>query len=278
MAEIEGVIDYIDQVKVFVESHIEYLEEILLEDNYLASRTEGVHICCSGLNRIIDQMKALPFQEFNDQDWNYIMTALSGLYEQLAIFQNLLEEAVDYDNKRPELTRQRKQALEVYQKTTEQQQQERALKLAETQLQAEQQRAKNIEDSILEQQLIQKNNQQKYTLDDLVDIFKTRLGEITPELLAGDKQKRFLDLYNHLKQVLLQAQHLSPEAESILTNMVLLKYMDHLEKECIRKLAELEQNPNLSPQNKKIMGATLQSELMKDKAEIRKALDLFRKG
>lgn len=38
MAEIEGVIDYIDQVKVFVESHIEYLEEILLEDNYLASR------------------------------------------------------------------------------------------------------------------------------------------------------------------------------------------------------------------------------------------------
>lgn len=278
MQQVIDIINLINNVKITVKRHIRYIDKILQNDDIESPMAESVEKCYEGLRIIIQDYEALPHEKLAKKDREHIVSDLSDLYHQLDIFKELLQEAIDYDNKRPELAKRRKQALELYQKTTEQQQQELALKLAEAQLQAEQQRAKNLEASILEEQLRQRNNSKNYTLDDLTDIFKTRLDEVTPELLAGDKQKKFADIYNHLKVVLLEANHLSKDEESILTNVVLLKYQDHLEKECIRKLAELEQNPNLSPQNKKIMSATLQSELMKDKAEIRKALDLFRKG
>lgn len=192
MQSIQTTLDFVLKFEKFVKTQSRYLNKLLEKGDIQSPRAECAEKCLGGLRLITDEIESLHHSELND-DWEQLVSALSGLYDQLAIFQKLLEEATDYDNKRPELAERRRQAIQLYQKTAEQQQQELALKVAETQLKAEQERARVAELSLQEEDLKQKNISQKYTLEDLTAIFVTRLTDITPERVAADQQKQFLE-------------------------------------------------------------------------------------
>jgi hypothetical protein len=254
MQTVQDLTKFINNVNVYVKKQIEYIDKILQDDDIESPVAESVEKCYEGLRLIIKKYELLPHGKLSQKDREYIVSDLSVLYHQLDIFKELLQEAIDYDNKRPELAKRRKQAIEIYHKTAEQQQQELALKLTETLLQAEQEKAKNLELSILEERLRLK----RFTLEDLTGIFKARLGEIDTDSINGSEQNDFLTLYEHLRAVLLQTNHLSEEQEAFLTDKVKAEYITYLIKFYGDQIEEVEKS-SLSEAEKKTRVALLNS-------------------